>query len=136
VNWLVADYGNYRESGDSGLELMFHNDTRESLQSVLGIQCTRNISTSRAVVIPQFDIYWKHEFADKSRQVNVSFVDDTRSKQFSYDTQAADRDYMEVGAGVAFVFINGTQSFIRAQTTLGQQHVNSASIMLGFNWEL
>lgn len=133
---VTSAYGSYTESGNSGLELKFHNDKRKSLLSTLGLQATRTISTGVGVVTPQFDLNWKHKFADKSRQVEVSFVDDTRSKIFRYDTQAADRDFIELGGGVVIVFINGVQSFVRLQTSLGQRYTQSTIATLGLNIEL
>ena len=136
LTWLVADYGSYKETGSSGLELNIHNDKRKSLQSSLGIQATDTLSTHFAVIIPQIDARWKHEYADKSRQVNISFVEDNRNKMFSYDTQTADRDFFELGAGVSFVYSHGIQSFVRLQTVLGQQAYHSAIATLGLNVEL
>lgn len=136
LTWLNADYGTYSEAGSSGLELTIHNDKRESLQSSLGILGSNTISTSFGVMIPQFEVRWKHEFADKSRQVDVSFVGDTRGIIFSYDTQATDRNFFEVGAGLGFVYAKGVQSFIRIQTIVGQQYYHGTTATLGLNMEL
>lgn len=97
---------------------------------------TNAISTHFGVVLPQFDLRWKHEFADKSRQVNVSFVQDTRNKIFTYDTEAADPDFFEISAGASFVFAKGAQTFFRVQSVLGQQYYQSTSINLGVNIRL
>ncbi|HEY5604458.1 MAG TPA: hypothetical protein VIM41_15255, partial [Gammaproteobacteria bacterium] len=75
----------------------------------------------------------KHEFEDKSRRVNVSFTQDTRAQQFSYDTEAGDSDFVEVGAGVAFVFSQGNQAFIRVQTLLEHEFYDSVIISAGLN---
>jgi hypothetical protein len=136
INWLNTDYGTYSETGDSGLELTFHDDQRESLQSSLGVQTTIAISNTFGVTIPQLDLHWVHEFADKSRRVNVSFTQDTRAKQFTYDTEAGDRNYFELGAGTAFVFAGGNQAFIRAQTLLGHDFYDNYVISAGLNIEL
>jgi hypothetical protein len=136
LTWLMSDYGSYVEAGNSGLELVIHNDKRESLQSSLGIQGTYAMSTGFGVMIPQFDVRWKHEFADNSRQVDVSFAGDTRGKIFSYDTQAADKDFYELSAGIAFVYSKGVQSFLRVQTVLGQEYYHNNIATIGLNLEL
>jgi len=133
IDYQYTDYGTYTESGTSGLQLVYHNDKRKSLQSSLGFQLTDNISTKSGVMIPQLDISWRHEFADKSRQVAVSFAEDTRNKIFTYDTAAADQDFFTAGAGVSFVFAHGIQSFLRAQTIIGQRYYHSYSISVGLN---
>jgi uncharacterized protein YhjY with autotransporter beta-barrel domain len=133
ITWLNIDYGTYSESGDSGLELTFHDDERESLQSTVGLQAAMAISSDFGVTIPQLDVHWKHEFADKSRKVNVSFTQDTRAQQFSYDTEAGDRNYVEAGAGVAFVFSQGNQAFIRIQTLLEHDFYESYLLSAGLN---
>lgn len=133
VDYQYTDYGTYAESGTSGLQLVYHNDKRKSLQSSLGFQLTNNVSTKFGVMIPQLDISWRHEFADKSRQVAVSFVEDTRGKIFYYNTEAADRDFFTAGAGLSFVYAHGIQSFVRAQAILGQRYYHSYSISLGLN---
>jgi len=133
VTWLNTDYGTYSEAGNSGLELTFHDDQRESLQSSLGLQAAMAISTGFGVAIPQLDVYWKHEFEDKSRRVNVSFTQDTRAQQFSYDTEAGDSNFAEVGAGLAFVFSQGNQAFIRVQTLLEHEFYESYIISAGLN---
>jgi len=133
LNWLNTDYGSYSETGGSGLELRIHDDKRTSLQSSLGLQVTNAISTHFGVILPQVDFRWKHEFSDKSRQVNVSFVQDTRNKIFTYDTEAADPDFFEISAGASFVFAKAVQTFFRVQSVLGQQYYQNTSINLGVN---
>lgn len=133
LNWRNTDFGTYNETGDSGLELTYYDDKRQSLQSRLGAQATMAISNTFGVTIPQLDLHWVHEFADKSRRVNVSFTHDTRAKRFSYDTEAGDRNYFELGAGSAFVFAGGNQAFIRAQTLLGHDFYDNYTISAGLN---
>lgn len=136
LTWLDINYGTFREAGSSGLELTFHDDKRQSLQSAVGLQTTMAISTGFGVVIPQLDLRWKHEFADDARQVNVSFTQDSRAKQFSYDTEAGDRNYFELGAGIGFVFSQGKQAFVRIQTLLSHDYYDNYLVTAGLNIEL
>lgn len=136
LTWLNIDFGTYSEAGNSGLELTFHDDERESLQSVLGIQTTMAVSTGYGVALPQLDLRWIHEFEDKSREVNVSFTHDTRSRQFYYDTEAGDRNFVELGAGAVFVFSGGNQAFVRIQTLLEHDYYDNYIFSAGFNIEL
>jgi len=136
INWRNINYGTFSESGESGLELTFHDDYRRSLQGVVGIQATINHSTSYGVLIPELDVSWIREYADKSRTVHVSFTQDLAAKQFSFDTEAGDRNYAEVAAGLSMVLPHGRQLFIRAQTQINRNHYDSRTVNLGFNMEL
>jgi uncharacterized protein YhjY with autotransporter beta-barrel domain len=136
ITWLNIDYGTYSETDDSGLALTYHDDERESLQSALGLQATMAIGAGFGVVIPQLDLHWIHEYEDKSREVNVSFTQDTRSAQFAYDTEAGDRNFFELGAGASFVFSHGNQAFVRLQTLLGHEFYDNYIVAAGVNIEL
>ena len=136
ITWLESDYGTFSETGSSGLELTFHDDKVDSLQSRIGVQATMAVSTGFGVVIPQLDATWIHENEHDSRQVNVSFTQDTRAKRFYYDTQALDSNFIELGAGAVFVFSAGKQMFIRAQSILKHDYYDNYVVSAGLNIEL
>ena len=136
VTRLDIDYGTYSETGNSGLELTFHDDQFKSLQSKLGVQTTLAISTGFGVVLPQLDINWIKEYENESRRVNVSFTQDTRAKQFYYDTEALDDSFFEVGLGAVFVLPGGNQIFIWGQSLLGHELYDSYVLSAGLSIEL
>ncbi len=135
-DWLNSDYGTYSEQGASGLELTFHDDEKKSLQAVLGIQGSYSMDTSFGAFIPQIDLTWRHEFKDDERDVNVSFVQDLNSIQFSYQTDELDSDFAELSLGGVFVFKNGTQAFITVQTLLAHEDYDSFMASAGLRIEL
>lgn len=135
-DWLNSDYGTYSEQGSSGLELTFHDDEKKSLQAVLGIQGSYSMDTSFGAFIPQIDLTWRHEFKSDERDVNVSFVQDLNSIQFSYQTDELDSDFAELSVGGVFVFKNGTQAFITVQTLLAHEYYDSFMASAGLRIEL
>lgn len=135
-DWLNSDYGTYSEQGTSGLALTFHDDEKKSLQAVLGIQGSYSMDTSFGAFIPQIDLTWRHEFKDDERDVNVSFVQDLNSIQFSYQTDELDSDFAELSLGGVFVFKNGTQAFVTVQTLLAHEDYDSFMASAGLRIEL
>ena len=136
LTWLNIDYGKYSETGNSGLELTYYNDKRQSIQSSIGVQATMTHGTAYGVLIPELAFHLINEYADKSREVHVSFTHDSAATQFSFDTEAGDRSYAEVAAGLSMVLAHGKQLFIRAQTQINHDHYNSRTLNLGINLEL
>jgi outer membrane autotransporter protein len=135
LDWIYANHDSYREKGGSGLELAFDEDDVKSLQSTLGVQGTAAISTGGGVLSPQVTLAWKHEFENDQRDIDVSFVGDTRSKQFSYETDKPDRDYFEANAGVVFVLPNGVQAFANYGMIFGHRFLDSAVGSIGARME-
>ncbi len=98
MDWVYTDFENYSEKGNSGLELTFYDDDMTSLQTTLIVQGSTDISikTRKGMVMSlQGSLAWKHEFDKDQRDVEVSFVDDTRAKRFTYQTEKPDRDFFE-----------------------------------------
>ncbi len=133
---LNSDYGTYSEKGSSGMELTFHDDERESLLLELGLQTNYAIGTSYGVFIPQINIQWRKQFEHKARDVNVSFVFDENSKQFTYQTDALDEYFVDASLGAVFVFKNGTQTFVNIQKLYGHDYFESQTVSAGLRLEL
>ncbi|MGH8520721.1 MAG: autotransporter outer membrane beta-barrel domain-containing protein, partial [Gammaproteobacteria bacterium] len=72
LDWVWNGFDTYREHGNTGLELTFHEDDETSLQSIVGIQGAMTINTGFGVLVPQVSFDWKHEFKDDQRALAVS----------------------------------------------------------------
>lgn len=136
LDWLNSQFDHYDESGNTGLELTFEKDERTSLQSAVGVQVSHVVSTTSAIFVPQSSIDWKHEFDEDQRNVSVSFVDDTRSSQFTFETENPDRNFFELNVGVAVIFTHGAQLFVNYRTLLGHSFYNNTAATIGFRLEL
>ncbi len=136
LDWLNSQFDGYNESGNTGLELTFESDARMSLQSSVGVQVSHAISTTSAIIVPQFSIDWKHEFDEDQRNASVSFVEDTRSSQFNYETEKPDRNFFELSVGAAFILTHGAQLFVNYRTLLSHSFYNNAAATFGLRLEL
>lgn len=134
--WNNEDYGTYSEGGNTGLELTFYDDERESLQSLLGLNISANFGTSFGVLSPQLGFTWHHEFEDDQRRAEVSFTGDNLAERFSYQTEAADSDFFNINAGVAVIFKGGLQGFVNIQALAGHEFYDNTIASLGLRYEL
>jgi outer membrane autotransporter protein len=136
LDWVRSEIDSYNEIGDSGLELRFAEDNITSLQSTVGLMGSAAFSADFGVVVPQLSIYWKHEFKDDKRHPNVSFVDDTQSVEFSFETDEPDRDFFELNAGVSFVLPHGFQSFLNFTALLGHDFYDGYAGTIGLRLQI
>ncbi len=136
LSWERTDYDTYSETGNYVLDLTYYDNERTSLQRTLGLTTTAAYSTSFGSVVPQLGIKWFHEFDDDQRDVFVSFVCDTLSERFSYQTTTPDRNFFHIDAGVVFVLTNGVQAFANVRTLAGHDYYDSVAGSLGFRIEL
>ncbi len=131
LDWVNTKYDTYSETGATGLELSFHDDQQTSLISTVGYFRSVAVSTSFAVITFQESISWKHEFDQNQRNIEVSFVGDTRQKRFSYLTDVPDRDYIDLNVGASIVLPDDFQFFFNARTLLGNDIIDNYGISLG-----
>jgi outer membrane autotransporter protein len=133
LDFEYTDLDGYSESGGTGLELNFEDDTETSLQSRLGLQASMAISTTFAVFLPQVRGDWVHEFADDQRSVSVRFVQDLRANptSFSFENEKPDRDFFEINAGIVAVLPHDIQAFANFWTLQGDKFLDSHAGSVG-----
>ncbi|CAG0978043.1 Lipase 1 [Geobacteraceae bacterium] len=131
LDWAHIDFDTYSETGASGLELTYYDDERDSFQSTVGVQAQVGFQTGFGVLVPQASVDWMHEFENNQRTVDVSFVGDTRAKQFTYKTASPDRDWLEINAGVVAVLPNDLQVFANYRTLVGHSYYDSHTATVG-----
>lgn len=123
------------ETVESGLALRFHDQVRSSLVSTLGVDTSIAVSTKFGVVLVGEYAYWKHEFDDRQRELDVSFVDDTRNQRFSYQTAEPDTDYYVFGINITLLFHGGLQSFIGYEKMASHRHIDTRLFSAGIRKE-
>lgn len=136
VNFSRISYDSYSESGNSGLELRFDEESQTSLISSVGLTVSTVLDTAFAVIVPTAGIAWQHEFANDQRTVDVSFVDDTSHTSFSYRTEEPDRDFATAQAGLTAILPNGLQPFVTIQGLLAHDYYESYSATVGIRYSL
>lgn len=120
LRYQYMDIDAYTESGSTGLELLYLDDSINNLQTALGFQATAAFSTNVGVVVPQISADWTHEFKNDQRFISAQFVQDNRPTPtiFSFQTDKPDRDFFHASIGVAFVLPNGLQTFVNIEALL------------------
>ena len=136
MDWSELTVEQYAEQDSSGLALTFYEEEINSLMSTLGLHSSYTISVSNGVISPQLDIAWKHEYKNDQREPEVSFVDDTLNKRFSYQTDDPDRDFYEVAASLVFIAPGGIQGFATFRETLSHNFLDQSAIVIGGRLEL
>jgi len=138
LNYAYTHIDDYAEQGGQGLGLKFQDQTVHSLLSVLGIQGTAAFSTGVGVLVPQFNADYIHEFENSQRYITVQFTQDQRADPFlfKFQTDAPDRDYFNLGAGLVMVLPNGLQPFVNFRAMAGNSQFDNYAGSFGLRMEL
>jgi len=149
LDWRRTEFDSFKEKGrqtrgelvvdvpvegSTGLELRFDDDDQTSLQSRIGVQTSMALRTRFGMVVPQASFDWMHEFDNDQRNVTVSFAEDLRAKQFTYETDNPDRDWFEINAGVVTALPIGLQVFCNYRTIVGHSFLDSHAGMIGLRY--
>ncbi len=130
-----TDYDTYDEVDPSGLALTFHDDEETSSQFYGGLAGSAAISTSFGVVLIEQSILYRYETDEDQRNVEVSFVEDTRSRRFTYQTERPDRDFLQISVGATFILQNGLQVSLGYRGISSHRFLSSDGVELGFRKE-
>lgn len=120
ANYRESAIAGYKETGKTGIELIYGDQTVVSLTTTAGLFTSYAISTGFGVIVPQLTGEYIHEFANDQRTVPFTFVNATSRPTFRFLTEAPDRDYFTVGAGVVLLLPSGLTPFVNYVETLGQ----------------
>jgi outer membrane lipase/esterase len=139
INYFRSEVDGYREtiSGTApgfGLALNVDSQTVDSLVSGLGAQVSYAISTTIGVFVPQLRFEWVHEFLNDARSNQSHFVNDptpSAATTIQWTTDNPDRNYFNLGVGVAATFARGISAFVFYETVLGYQDVTQHRIAGG-----
>jgi len=132
LHYLDIEIDAFEETGgtDPSINMAVGEQSVESLQTVIGAQVAKNLSTSWGVVVPYAKLDWHHEFEDDSRTTTFQYVFDPFNTSYTLNTDEPDSDYFIAGLGVNMVF-DGGQVFADYQTPLGLSDVTNHALTLG-----
>ena len=119
VNYVRTEVGEFRESGNSGLELAFDSQTFDSLTASVGGHASTAISTSFGVLLPQISAEYIHEFANDQQTLTARFVQGLNAGRLRFVNDSPDRDYFGVGVGMVMVLPNGFSPYMNYRALLG-----------------
>lgn len=138
INYSHTQIHNYTETGGTGIELKYDDQSINSLQSVLGVQGSAAFSTDLGVLVPQLNADYIHEFANSQRFIGVQFAEDLRATPaiFTFQNDVPVRNYFNLGTGLVMVLPNGWQPFVSFRAMVGNEQFNNFAGTFGLRIEL
>lgn len=134
VAFVSHDIDGYVENGANEFNLKIASQSYESLTYSLGAQIQKAFSTTWGVVLPMARLAWEHD-TKGAHQIAGSFVADSQSTPFSFDTDAWDKDYLRAAAGLSAILRNGTSVFVNYDAVLQRDHYSESELAFGARWQ-
>lgn len=136
INYLDVDVDPFVENDPvGGLALAFDAQTIESVQAVIGAQLTWTLSRNFGIMSPYLRGELHHETSDDARNIATRYANDPFNSTLLVRTDDPDDTFASVGAGIAFVYRNGSQFFIDYDALAGLDDVSYNVITIGFRGE-
>ena len=136
LRYKRIEVDSYSETGTTGLELIYDQQTTKSLTGVLGVFGSTAISKDWGVLVPQVNLEYLHEFEDPQRTITFRFVDNLTAGPFFFQNDPPDRNYFNLGLGVAAVWPHGISGFLNVRSLLGYQDHSKYTITAGLRIEM
>jgi len=135
--WSFTDINldGYEESGADELNLRVRDQSITSITLGGGARFVAAFSTSRAVILPQFNIEYVRELRDDAREIVSTYVHDPRQIELTLVTDDPDQDYFLAGLGVSAVFSNRVQAFGEVRSLLGLEDISQTIVSAGVRYE-
>jgi uncharacterized protein YhjY with autotransporter beta-barrel domain len=132
IDYLQVNINGFVESGNSGLELAYGDQVGKSLLTKLGVHGSYAWSTQFAVISPQIQARYLHEFQNAAQSAVVQFAADTFNSapgtpggdSFKVFTDPPDRNYFDWRLGVVAQFPFGAAFYIQYAGTQGLQYTH------------
>ena len=134
ANYVYANVDGFTESGAGNFNLVVDDEDVRSFTSVFGVRADYAISTSFGVISPSIRAEWEHEFSNDSRTVVTAFSANP-SGLINVQTQAPDRNYFNVGVGVAATLAGGISAFADFEILLAHKDLDNHTITVGARME-
>lgn len=142
VNYSTNAIDAYGERGrngrdfETGLELAYDRQHRDSLTTTVGAFLSYAFSTSIGIFVPQLTAEWVHEFLDDQRVIYFRFREDLGRTKPRFQTDTPDRDYFNLGTGVILVLPKAISVFVSYRALVGyndrEAHTVSGGLRIGF----
>ncbi len=132
--FVSHDIDGYTESGSQAFNLRIGSQSYESLTLSLGAQIQKAFSTSWGVVLPMVRAAWEHD-SKGAHKIGGSFVADSQSTPFSFDSDEWDKDYLRAAVGLSAILRNGTTVFISYDSVLQREHYSESELAFGARWQ-
>lgn len=120
LRYLAADINSFTETGAGGLNLQFNDQNVDSLTTRIGLQASYAVGTPIGVIVPYVRGEYVHEFLNDNDGAAVRYAaDPTGLSGFIIATEDPDRNYGDLGVGVALTLPHGWVTFLDYATVVG-----------------
>ena len=120
----------FTETWEPGqVEVRFDSDQASSLQSGVGFSVATAIAWRGMTVQPYVALDWIHEYLDDARTIEAS-ID---GRPIEFQTDAPDRDWLELSAEVSFALANGANASLAAQVEIDHRNYQRTSLYGGIS---
>lgn len=107
----------------------------EQFLTNIAADLTWTINASFGVVIPQISLGWEHHFSKDTYNVSGALSADATIDDFSYVSQAQDKDYATWLLGVSTILTNGVTAYATFEGYSGRRDVKANTAFVGFRLE-
>lgn len=138
IAYFETEIDSYNEVGAGGLNLHVNKHKADSLETVMGLQLSYELSQSFGILVPHVRAEWHHEYKNNRRSFDVSYVNDPRNNVNIYrsTTGKPDRNFFNVSAGLSTVLKHGISAFFDYETILGLSDIETHKFTAGVRIEL
>jgi outer membrane autotransporter protein len=133
--WTTVKVNGFDETGAGALNTHVDQQTLNSLTSDLGFQFSYAISTAWGVISPNVRVEWEHQYSDNSVSLSGTLLSDPLRQSFTVATDEPDRNYYNIGAGIAAQFAHGRSGFIAYEQVVGRSDFSNRIFTLGLKFE-
>jgi outer membrane lipase/esterase len=131
VNYVDRRISGYRETGSTGLELIYDNQNITSLTTSVGVFGSVALSTRWGVLVPQATAEYVHEFFNDQRTVGFTLVDTISRPRLLFQTDVPDRNFFNLGLGAVFILPGGMSTFVNVRELVGYNTRRATTVTAG-----
>ncbi len=115
----------------SGLALNIQKQDFESVMVATGASFTTEWQSGFGSMYPEISFEYVHEFKNDNAPIRASFVNDTSNTTILLLTDAPDRNFFNIGAGLTASLADNAVAFFRYQGLLGYKHLDVHAFEFG-----
>jgi outer membrane lipase/esterase len=132
VQYLYVSSDGFTENGASGLDLTYGSSGHNAYLSFVGGQAQYAIPTRFGVLYPNAQFNWAHQYNNSNGAVSVAYSNDPLLlSNFVLPADQPDRNYFDLGVGLALQLAPNQSVFINYDAILGLSHTSYNSIVAG-----
>lgn len=130
LDYVETRIKGYNEGGATLLELRYGDRSTTSFTGSLGGRASTSHGFEWGTLVPSARLTAVHEFQNHAQQISNELVS-TPGTGFLVSTDSPDRDYLNLGLGVAAALNDGAQLFIDYEKRMQDRLLSSWAVSLG-----